>query len=199
MTRHRSKFFQRLPLPHLNELLCTSLGPGIFSWRFLRLASPPHHFFVSRTRRTCRAPYLSSRPTHVSGCALNFDRIHRSIPLRPHPAIGSLSLAPMTKKRSQAQNHTAVCGLCATAQAHLLPTRTDRANTRPGSATRRHDTAATAIAVTLCIISIAAAQHVQCPAAWTTAALSVERYYLAATSLPNQGLALFAGGAMIGT
>jgi hypothetical protein len=29
---------------------------------------------------------------------------------------------------------------------------------------------------------------------WTTAALSVARFGLAATSLPNQGLALFAGG-----
>ena len=29
---------------------------------------------------------------------------------------------------------------------------------------------------------------------WTTAALSVARYYLAATSLPNEGLAIFAGG-----
>jgi hypothetical protein len=29
---------------------------------------------------------------------------------------------------------------------------------------------------------------------WTTAALSVARAYLAATSLPEQGLAIFAGG-----
>jgi hypothetical protein len=29
---------------------------------------------------------------------------------------------------------------------------------------------------------------------WTTAALSFARFYLAATSLPNQGLAIFAGG-----
>ncbi len=29
---------------------------------------------------------------------------------------------------------------------------------------------------------------------WTTAALSVARVYLAATSLPNHGLAIFAGG-----
>ncbi len=29
---------------------------------------------------------------------------------------------------------------------------------------------------------------------WTTAALSVARGYLAATSLPNDGLAIFAGG-----
>ena len=29
---------------------------------------------------------------------------------------------------------------------------------------------------------------------WSTAVLSVARFYLAATSLPNQGLAIFAGG-----
>ena len=29
---------------------------------------------------------------------------------------------------------------------------------------------------------------------WTTAALSVARWYLAATSLPSRGLAIFAGG-----
>ena len=29
---------------------------------------------------------------------------------------------------------------------------------------------------------------------WSTDVLSVGRYYLAATSLPNQGLAIFAGG-----
>jgi hypothetical protein len=34
---------------------------------------------------------------------------------------------------------------------------------------------------------------------WKTAALSVARYGLAATSLPNQGLALFAGGLISGT
>ena len=33
---------------------------------------------------------------------------------------------------------------------------------------------------------------------WTTAALSVARAGLAATSLPNQGLAIFAGGVMGG-
>jgi hypothetical protein len=53
----------------------------------------------------------------------------------------------------------------------------------------------------LCFISMAAAQPGQCPlpAAWTTAALSVARSYLAATSLPNQGLAIFAGGTTSGT
>ena len=33
---------------------------------------------------------------------------------------------------------------------------------------------------------------------WSTAVLSVGRYYIAATSLPNQGLAIFAGGSTDG-
>ena len=33
---------------------------------------------------------------------------------------------------------------------------------------------------------------------WSTAVLSVARYSLSATSLPNQGLAIFAGGATDG-
>jgi len=45
-------------------------------------------------------------------------------------------------------------------------------------------------------VSTAAAQHGNSvsPGTWTTAALSVGSYGLAATSLPNDGLAIFAGG-----
>jgi hypothetical protein len=100
----------------------------------------------------------------------------------------------MTKHRSQANENTAMRSLRATAQAQLQPTRTHRGNTRPGSSAWRHHTAAAAVAVVLCFISMAAAQPGQCPAAWTTAALSVARSDLVATSLPNQGLAIFAGG-----
>jgi len=60
--------------------------------------------------------------------------------------------------------------------------------------------AAVAVALLLClcsVIGIAAAQQgpSACSGAWSTAALSVARLNLAATSLPNQGLAIFAGGA----
>jgi hypothetical protein len=61
----------------------------------------------------------------------------------------------------------------------------------------RHGPAAAAAAVLLylsCVAHIAAAQQAPCSSAWSTAALSVDRGYLAATSLPNQGLAIFAGG-----
>jgi hypothetical protein len=61
----------------------------------------------------------------------------------------------------------------------------------------RYGSAAAAAAVVLClsfVARIAAAQQAPCSSAWSTDALSVARYYLAATSLPNQGLAIFAGG-----
>jgi hypothetical protein len=47
----------------------------------------------------------------------------------------------------------------------------------------------------LCIIGVAASQQEQsvCSEQWSTAVLSVARQYIAATSLPKQGLALFAG------
>jgi hypothetical protein len=61
----------------------------------------------------------------------------------------------------------------------------------------RHGPTAAAAAVLLClsfVARIAAAQQMPCSSTWSTAALSVARYWLAATSLPNQGLAIFAGG-----
>jgi hypothetical protein len=65
------------------------------------------------------------------------------------------------------------------------------------SSSKRCATDAVAVAVLLClscIVNVAAAQELACPGAWSTAALVVSRQYLAATSLPNQGLAMFAGG-----
>ena len=56
------------------------------------------------------------------------------------------------------------------------------------------DVVLTAVLLCLsCVAHIAAAQQAPCSSAWTTAALSEARYGLAATSLPNQGLAFFAG------
>jgi hypothetical protein len=57
--------------------------------------------------------------------------------------------------------------------------------------------AAAAAAVLLCVswvAGIAAAQQAPCSSGWSTASLSMARYGLAATSLPNQGLAIFAVG-----
>ena len=68
---------------------------------------------------------------------------------------------------------------------------------RPCSSGKRFWTDAVAVALLLClscIANVAAAQLEACPGAWSTAALSVNRQRFAATSLPNQGLAIFAGG-----
>jgi hypothetical protein len=63
-----------------------------------------------------------------------------------------------------------------------------------------HAAAAAAAAAVMLACSFAAAHAAQQVEAsyslgtWSTAALSVARYYLAATSLPNVGVAIFAGG-----
>jgi hypothetical protein len=65
------------------------------------------------------------------------------------------------------------------------------------SSSKRCMSDAMVVAVLLClscILNVAAAQEFACPGAWSTAALSVARRSFAATSLPNQGLAMFAGG-----
>jgi hypothetical protein len=99
--------------------------------------------------------------------------------------------------RLQSRNIKAVRFLHAAEQAQRLPPETGHRTARPSPSTALHGTAAAAVAVMfccLCVIGTAAAQQGQCPSAWTTAALSVARGYLAATSLPEQGLAIFAGG-----
>jgi hypothetical protein len=68
---------------------------------------------------------------------------------------------------------------------------------RPGSCSARYSTRHVAAAVLLylsCVASFAGAQEALCFSAQSSAALSVARYGLAATSLPIQGLAIFAGG-----
>jgi hypothetical protein len=90
-----------------------------------------------------------------------------------------------------------------------LETRMRRSRSRPqtlqtcgctqrlGSSSGRYWSVVAAVAVLLCVSSvagIAAAQQAPCSSAWSTTALSVGRQGLAATSLPNQGLAIFAGG-----
>ena len=99
--------------------------------------------------------------------------------------------------RLRLRNIKAARFLHATEQAQRLPPETCHRTARPSPSAAFHGTAAAAVAVMFCclrIISTAAAQPGQCPATWSTAALSVARGYLAATSLPVQGLAVFAGG-----
>jgi hypothetical protein len=75
----------------------------------------------------------------------------------------------------------------------------DHITPRRSAATMSFRRAVATIAVlfsSLCIVGVAASQQGQsvCSEQWNTAVLSVARYYPLATSLPNQGLAIFAGG-----
>ena len=102
-------------------------------------------------------------------------------------------------RRLRLRKIKAACFPYATEQAQRQPPETGHRTARPSpsDSTALHGAAAAAVAVMfccLCVIGTAAAQPGQCPAAWTTAALSVARTYLEATSLPEQGLAIFAGG-----
>ena len=71
---------------------------------------------------------------------------------------------------------------------------------RVSCSTTPHVSSALAVAAVfcvLCVVSVDAAQQDSsaCPANWEkTAHLSVARWFPAAASLPNQGLAIFAGG-----
>ena len=66
---------------------------------------------------------------------------------------------------------------------------------RSPAATRlwRATAAAAVLLCSLCVVAAALQDMTACPE-WSAAALSAGRRYLAATSLPSQGLAIFAGG-----
>ena len=120
---------------------------------------------------------------------------------RPYTASAPVTCQTTMQRlwRLQSRNIKAARFLHAAEQAQRRPPETGHRTARssPSDSTALHGTAAAAVAVMfccLCVIGTAAAQPGQCPAAWTTAALSVARILLAATSLPEQGLAIFAGG-----
>ena len=83
--------------------------------------------------------------------------------------------------------------------AQLLPPQASNVKPGPKRCPTRlgHAAAAMAAVILACSVAGAAAQHVAASnslGSWSAAALSVARYYLAATSLPDAGVAIFAGG-----
>ena len=109
---------------------------------------------------------------------------------------GPPSLLPLLRRRENEQS-----GGLATRRRRSRPRpqqlQTAGCAQRLGSSGARYGPVAAAVAVLLCVswvAGIAAAQQAPCSSAWTTAALSDRGAALAATSLPNQGLAIFAGG-----
>ncbi len=82
-------------------------------------------------------------------------------------------------------------------QLQPLPREHEDGAPRPFSSSRCFRTDAVVVAVLLClscVFNVVAAQFEACPGAWSTAALSVARFSLAATSLPIEHLVIFAGG-----
>jgi len=86
------------------------------------------------------------------------------------------------------------------AQEQLLPLEAHKPKPKPKCQQRRRAYADAATAGLICafgVFGVAAAQHVAISASlstWSTAVLSQPRYSLAAASLPNLGVAIFAGG-----
>jgi hypothetical protein len=114
-----------------------------------------------------------------------------------HPAA---SAAPLMQERCNAQ-HSRSNGMMRVKRVghRQLQRQADHCTPRPRPSARRLGSVTAAAAVLLCllcIVSVAAMRKeiTACSAQWSTAALSVARRNLAATSLPNQGLAIFAGG-----
>jgi hypothetical protein len=144
-------------------------------------------------------PPATARSAAVAGSASNSQRYVPPFSTAVHPAAAA---APEMREwchawhsRGQVTSRVKRAG-----QPHARPPQRqpDHCTTRrgPPAARLRSATAAAAVLLcSLCVVGVAAALQdmTACPA-WSTAALSVARQYLAATSLPSQGLAIFAGG-----
>ena len=99
-------------------------------------------------------------------------------------------------------NQAMYCLYCTEqAQRQWLPFKMDDWSSRTNRFASRYSSSAVAVAlavmiISLCFVGTIATQQgpSACSAVWSTASLSVARYNVAATSLPNQGLAIFAGG-----
>ncbi len=102
-------------------------------------------------------------------------------------------LSQQSLRRSCHQRGIADARCCRRCLLSQLPPRGGDGRTRGGCC----NSARVAAVVMLwfgCVVSVAGGQQELCASAWSTAALSVARHNLAATSLPNQGLVILAGG-----
>ena len=140
---------------------------------------------------TCFSGYRSAPASRPAAAASVFPRQAAAAAQR-----GLLSPRQFLRRRENEQPG-GVATLRRRSRPRPQPLQTAGCAQRFGSSGARYGPAAAAAAVLLCVswvAGIAAAQQAPCSSAWSTAALSVARYVLAATSLPNQGLAIFAGG-----
>jgi hypothetical protein len=137
---------------------------------------------------------MSASPS--ASCALKLG-LNAAAPAFASPdaaATGAHRFPPafsqLPPRRNSLQHGGAVARCCRRCLQALPPPHGREGCTRSGTA----HIAAAALLLLTCVVSVAAADQALCASAWSTAALSVPRTALAATSLPNQGLAMFAGG-----
>ncbi len=139
-------------------------------------------------------PPATARSAAVAGSASNSQPYVPLFSTAVHPAAaaapGMQERCHARRSRSQVTRRLKRAGQPQRQADHCTPRRSPAA-TRLWSATA----AAAVLLCLLCVVGVAAALQdmTACPL-WSTAALSVARDFLAATSLPSQGLAIFAGG-----
>jgi hypothetical protein len=166
--------------------------------------------FVSCAAFFSSDPAMASAPGPTSQRTIHGSAMAASVRSLPDPGAFSGPLAaPASAAAAAAPSHSSRSSTASTAagaaqmqilqrrapEGQLLPPQA--ANTRPCSRSGppRLGHAAAAVAAVIFACSVASSFALQyAVGTWTTAALSQARYALAATSLPNAGVAIFAGG-----
>jgi hypothetical protein len=142
---------------------------------------------------TCFSGYRSTPTPHPAAAAAVFPRQAAAAAQR-----GPLSLWQFLRRKETRQpDSLGTHRRRSESRSRLQTLQTCGCNQRLRPSSGRYWSVVAAVAVFLYVSGaacIAAAQQAPCSSAWSTATLSVARQGLAATSLPNQGLAIFAGG-----
>ena len=141
-------------------------------------------------------PPATARSAAVAGSASNSQRHVPPFSTAVHPAAaagaGMQERCHARHSRSQVTSRVKRAGQ---PHARLLQRQPDHCTPRRSPPATRLLSATAVLLCSLCVVGVAAALQdmTACPA-WSTAALSVARENIAATSLSSQGLAIFAGG-----
>ena len=170
-------------------------------------------FFSSAHTASCRPadPAMTSAPSLTAQRAIHSSASVRSLP-DPGAFSGPLA-APAAAAAAAAPSHSSRSSPASTAagaaQMQILQRRAPQgqlpprqaANTRPcsrsGPPRLGHAAAAVAAVIFACSVASSFAQYAAVSGSsgtWSTAALSQARFDPVATSLPNAGVAIFAGG-----
>jgi hypothetical protein len=180
------------------------------------LAAAPSGSALDLPVHAFAADSLGCVPAAASRCALpwpaataaGFDRsaAPAAAPVQlPHMFSSQLGTAsPFPTPAAALLHHVQKCVAAnrradGSARKHVVqpPPQTVKLGPKCGARQLGRAAAAVAAVMLLCSVAGVAARHVAVPdsfGAWSTAALSQARGHLAATSLPNAGVAIFAGG-----